>query len=288
MAISSTIDVSDPDGATKKVSYLDNAIRQHKVDVRERMEDSIIDTGVTGWLTTTSKELKEGLARVATGTRANEANFTTTFSPQILRDGKIYISTDADNSQAVDYYDGAAWVDLPIGTANLLTNAVTTAKITDANVTTDKIAVAAVTALRANLTNTTDDTVSSVTPTMIGTLSGTDFTVSFTPHSADSVIVCVLQCRPSLSGGGANRVGFFDILESVGLTVLATFRTQRQGLIGEATTEERSHMTMIGIQTGVTGARTYVARMYCENAADTLHLEGDVQVARFMVFEFLR
>src|SRR3990167_3167419 len=206
MAISNVIDTADPDGATKKVSYLDNAIRTVKIDVQERMEDSIIDTGVTGWTTTTSKELKEGLARVATDTRANKATFTTIFSPQVLKDGKIFVATDADNTNAFEYYSGAAWTAIPVGTANLLSDAVTTAKILDANVTTAKIAANAVVALRADLTNVTDDQVAAAYA-VIGLFSGDDFTISFTPNSANSIIVCVLQCRPSLSAGAASEAG---------------------------------------------------------------------------------
>jgi hypothetical protein len=287
MAITSTIDVADPDGTTKKVSYLDNSIRQHKVDVRERMEDSIIDTGVTGWLTTTSKELKEGLARIATGLVAARATFTTDFAPQTLKDGKVFLSTNATNSQSLDYYDGAAWTAVPIGTTNLLSDSVTTAKILDANVTTAKILANAVSAIKLAATNTTDDTVTGVTPTLIGTTSGDDFTITFTPNSATSIIVCILQVRPSMTGG-STRTGWFNIEETTGATVLGTFRTTRQADIDTANAAARIPMTCISFQTGVTGSRTYVGKMYTANAADTVHLKGDESTASFTVLEFLR
>lgn len=288
MAITDSIDVTLPDGATQYVRDLDDAIRTFKRQVEERMEDATQGLIAGDWSDTTTKELKEGIGRLFTDTRANQAALTR------LVDGKVFIATDPlVTGVAFQYYNGAAWADVPLATANLMADAITTAKIANSTgaadgVTTAKLATNAVTALRANLTNVTDDTVASVTLTLIGTTSGDDFTVSFTPDSADSIIVCILQCRPSLENGagGDTHVGIFSIEETVGATTLASTRTYRKEKIQESASDERVPLTLIGVQTGVSGARTYVAKMATSNAATTLHLEGDVVIARFMVFEF--
>lgn len=272
MAINSVINESAPDGSVITVSQLDNADRTQKVDERERLEDSIIDSAIATWNSTTTKELQEGLARVHTTTRAAKAAITR------LHDGKVWIGTDGDNTNAFEYYNGAAWTAVPIGTANLLTNAVTNPKIT----------AGAVHGLRANLSNTANDTVAGASPTLIGTTAGTDFTVTFTVNNSNSTILLAMFARPSLSGGGASDIGHMDFThDSGGTTVIDTFATSRQDQIATGTTNQRHLMTCISMVSGLTGSVTFQARMYA-TAGQTICLEGDEFTARFFVVELMK
>jgi hypothetical protein len=297
MAISHTIDTSDPDGATKTVSYLDDSARQFKVDVQERMEDSLIDTSIAGWNNTTTKELIEGLARIFTDTRAAKSGLAR------LKDGKVWVGTDADNTNAHEYYNGATWVAVPIGTANLLADAVTaakivadavtTAKILDLNVTTGKLAASAVSVVPAEVTSSTDIGVTGVgflfpTATPFTGSAGTSLLrLTITPASTASVFVFIFQGYFGLvQGGAATETGFVRIRNSTAGSTVTQGKTINQGQITNANTGERQWVTLVGFVTGVAVAATnFDVELAGSHANAIIHLRNDEQACRFMAIE---
>lgn len=271
MAISHTIDTNDPDGTSKNVSYLDDSVRQEKVDVKERIEDSIIDTGVSSWVSTTSKELKEGLARAFTTTKANQATIATDFSPQTLVDGKLWVGTDGDNTHSFEYYNGAAWTVIPIGTSNLLASSVTTAKI----------AAQAVTAFSAEQTSTADITQNAAAWVQAGT-----FGVTVTPNSTSSILVMRFMCMAWKATGGTGQIRIRNTTDGTTLAETlvdsANFGTKAKAI----------STSLVAFATfGAIAAKTFQVQIACSDA-NVFHLDGtitDIDAAaiplRFQAYE---
>lgn len=150
----------------------------------------------------------------------------------------------------------------------------------------DDIATAGVHDFQAEVTNTTDDTVTNTTGVLIGTTSGDDFTYTITPFSSASVIMCTLQARPSLASGAASDAGFIRIQNTTAAATVASCTTRRQDGLTDGNANERNWMTCIGYDTGRTGAQTYQGQMAGGAAAQVIHLNGDEATARFMCVEF--
>ena len=251
MAITHTIDPTDPDGTTKKVSYLDNAIRQLITDIQERMEDSIIDTGVTGWNTTTTKVLKEGIARVFTDALAGR--------PAFGRDGRLFIENTApSNTDSFQYDTGAAWVDVPIGTDNLLANSVTIAKV--ASQTVHKF--------ETEITSNIDHTHNAATWLSLGP------TLRFTttPNSTSSIMVYRLMGMAwKANGVGSN--GQIRIRNTTDNVTVAEMRVARDTT---AAATGAIPICMVGTMTiGAVAAKTVEVQIACSDA-NTFHFDGSL------------
>jgi hypothetical protein len=173
-----------------------------------------------------------------------------------------------------------------LGSLTGLTVASGTVSLPAGEIGTSELAASAATAFQTEVDNTTDDTVTNTTQTLIGTTSGNDFTFTITPTGTASVIMCTLTARPSLESGAAGDVGTIRIQNTTAAATIASMKTVRQDHIADGTADERYNMTLIGYDTGRTGAQTYQGQMAGGAAAQKIHLNGDEVTARFMCVEF--
>lgn len=135
MAINFVLDDNVPDGTQITISQLDDHIKFHKRDVKERMDDSILDTGVTSWLTaTTPKHMKRGSGRAHVTTAAAKpvdvAHSMDGTRAGLVRD-QFWIRGDGDTpvtgQPSFQYYTGSVWAHIPIGADNILAGSITLA-----------------------------------------------------------------------------------------------------------------------------------------------------------------
>lgn len=271
MSISSTIDLTAPDGSVITVSQLDDAIRLAKTEVRERLE-TLIDTSAAAWTDTTAKEILQGLSRVYTDTSDPTAN-----TGHTLMDGQVYVKTDADNTAAIKVYYSSAWNELQIGTANLLADAVTETEIVDGAVTLAKLATAPIiTDLKTEVTDSTDDTNTTSTDKQIKTMQ-----LVITPNSSASVLIFVLQAMVGIGGSGTNRAELKIVQDPSGTPVtIAAMKSLKS-----AATNSSHPMTLVGMVTGISGATTFQPMFNSDNNSNTATIAGTDATTRFQCIE---
>lgn len=280
MAITDSIDVSLPDGTVQYVRDLDDAIRTHKRQVEERMEDATQGLIAGDWSDTSTKELKEGIGRLFTDTRANQAALTR------LVDGKVFIATDPlVTGVAFQYYTGAAWVDVPIATANIMADAITTAKIANSTgaadgVTTAKLATNAVTVFQTEFTSSGLVETSNVAYTL-----ATGFTQTITPNSTSSYMCLELQAMISISNAAEGQI---RIQNTTAAVTIAEMQTLNFGSIPPGGPYQ--FITLRGYDTGRAGAQTYEVqyRHTTGGGANRTSLRGDVITSRYNAWEIKR
>lgn len=263
--ISSTIVLTDPDGSAIDISQLDNAIRLAKTEVSERMS-GLIDTGHTAWSTTTEKEFLQGLARVYTGVAD-----PTAAAGHTLKDGQLYIKTNADNTAALKAYYAAAWNEIKIGKANLLNDAVETAVIKDLNVTTGKIAAAGITAWQTEVSYTGADINDGANAVWGHTAkcAAAALTFTITPFSTASIVYCYLEGSHRATGGGYGSVRIFkSTAGATGTKQLCVARCLNSG----TTTDDQS-FRIAGLFTGENVAITVRVEVARSAAGATYHLD---------------
>lgn len=278
MAITSAIVYTNPVGSSITVSQLDDSDRLIKTEVQERMEESIIDTAVATWANTTAKACKKGFPRIFVDDLAGKAGLTP------LYDGKLFYATDGTNADSFDVYNGG-WTPVPIGSSNLLANAVTTAKITDLNVTTGKLAAAAVHGWQTAVSNTTDDANATSTWICIGDGggAGTRLTFTITPTSSSSVIMIWGSAHVSKATNGG-PVGL-RIRNTTDNVTLDEAESLAQGTIGDGTPVVQ-RISLMGTATGLVGDKTFELQFNSKNNNATAHVRGDVVASRFMAVDF--
>lgn len=263
MAISSVIDTTVPDGATQNVSVLDNAIRQHKIDVGERMDDSLIDTSVAAWANATQKELIEGLARIFTTTAAAKPTLR-------LFDGKLWVRTLADTpitgEASFQVRENSAWEHVPIGEDNILADAIVTAGIVDAAVTTAKTANNALIATPAEVTDNQSRAVPN-TQTSWGIVPSASLSITHTPESARSLLVCTFQ---ALTFKVTTGYGAIRIRNTTSNTTLASARAQHR-----SDGANPNLFLLTGYETGVSGAQTIRIEAVSDGTGGDFNIEGD-------------
>lgn len=276
MAIGGTIVLTSPDGATEKVRILDDSIRTLKQDIQERMDDAGQGLIAGSWLDTTTKELKEGIGRLFTDTRANQAGLTR------LVDGKVFIATDPlVTGVASQYYNGAAWADVPVASANLMTDSVIAAKIATDAVTTVKLQTGASdSANRAVSIWQTEKTVSADTTTATTSWSTpagiAALTFALTPVSANSIMGFYLHGHHGV--GGAGGFGGVRIRKTTaGATTVKTLAAAAcMTFAGTGSAYVPQPFYLFGWFTGETAAITVDVQIVESVGATTYHLDGTV------------
>lgn len=204
MAISRAINLSQPDGATITISELDDATVTHKVDVQERMDDSILDTsgGVTWITSTTPKHLKKGLARLHRTTAATKpAAAAHSAERSALTSDQIWIRDVTDSPVASEasfqYYDGAAWQDIKVGANNVMDSSVL-----------------------PGIQTTTDGTshiVNSATWTNVDSVAGTLPQMTITPISTSSIFLVWATGQIQAGVGSQMGVRLYNVEDTTAL-----------------------------------------------------------------------
>jgi len=279
MAISSTIVLTDPDGSSITISQLDDAIRLAKTEVSERMS-GMIDTGVTSWASTTEKEWLEGIARVFVDTADPAAA-----AGHTLQEGELYVKSNANNTDAFKAYRSAAWNHVLLGTANLLTDAVTTVKLaTGAPASTAR----AVSIWQTELTDVdanSDATTTWSTPASIAAL-----TFTLTPETTNS-IMCFYCTGHHYMSTGAGFGGVRIRKTTVGATGAKTLAIARTLL--DDPNLDFQQFSLFGWFSGETAAMTVAVQVaksstgtYVLDGSPTL--DGDTMPIRFGAYEVKR
>lgn len=272
MAINFAIDDNVPDGTQITISQLDDHIKFHKRDVKERMDDSILDTSAGSWLTsTTPKHLKTGLARIHVTSAAAKPTVTAHDAGGViagLKSNQLWARSDAPvtGQPSFQYYDGAAWQHVPIGGDNILAGSVTTTKL----------GTGLIGASIAEVTDSANNNfANSLTWAAFGTLS-----ISYTPAAATSFAVIYAQFIAARGAGTSTGAGF-RLRKTTAAAATVAKVIERDFIASEYKKYE-----LMGVITGVTGAQTVRVEYVHQNgnstmlADNSITIDGEAMVAR--------